>query len=76
MVRLEEKSFDIPLSFPITRVERTIEYKLQDISGQKYWLPVHAEMLMAEGTRNVFVRNVIQFKKYRKYEAEVRIVPE
>ncbi|MFN8006408.1 MAG: hypothetical protein U0V70_05175 [Terriglobia bacterium] len=76
VVRLEEKSFDIPLGFPVTQFERTVEYKLQEISGEKYWLPVQAEMLMVKGANIFFVRNVIQFKKYRKYEAAVKIVPE
>ncbi|MFN8006407.1 MAG: hypothetical protein U0V70_05170 [Terriglobia bacterium] len=76
VVRLEEKSFDIPADFPITRAERLIDYELQTIAGQKYWLPSQAEMVMVEGAINHYVRNVIQFKKYRKYEAEVKIVPE
>jgi hypothetical protein len=76
VVRLEEKSIDIPPDFPITRAERTIDYELQDIGGQKYWLPVRAEILLVEGAINHYARNVIEFKKYRKYEAEVRIVPE
>ena len=76
VVRLEEKSIDIPPDFPITRAERAIDYELRDIGGQKYWLPVRAEILLVEGAINHYARNVIEFKKYRKYEAEVRIVPE
>lgn len=76
VVRLEEKSIDIPPDFPITRAERAIDYELRDIGGQKYWLPVRAEILLVEGAVNHYARNVIEFKKYRKYEAEVRIVPE
>ncbi len=76
VVRLEEKSIDIPPDFPITRAERAIDYELREIGGQKYWLPVRAEILLVEGAVNHYARNVIEFKKYRKYEAEVKIVPE
>ena len=76
VVRLEEKSIDIPPDFPITRAERTIDYELRDIAGQKYWVPVRAEILLVEGAVNHYARNVIEFKKYRKYEAEVKIVPD
>jgi hypothetical protein len=76
VVRLEEKSIDIPRDFPITRAERTVDYELQNIAGQKYWLPVRAEILLVEGAVNHYARNVIEFKKYRKYEAEVKILPE
>jgi len=76
VVRLEEKSIDIPPDFPITRAERKIDYEIREIAGQKYWLPVRAEILLVEGAVNHHARNVIEFKKYRKYEAEVRIVPE
>ena len=76
VVRLEEKSINIPEGFPITRAEKAIDYDLQDIAGRKYWLPTRAEMLLVEGAVNFQARNVIEFRRYRKFEAEVKIVPE
>jgi hypothetical protein len=76
VVRLEEKAINIPEDFPINRAETTIDYDVQDIAGRKCWLPVRAEILLVERTVNHHARNVIEFKKYRKFEAEVRIVPE
>jgi hypothetical protein len=49
---------------------------LADIGGKKYWLPVRAEVLLVEGGSKLQTRNVIEFKRYRKFEAEVKIVPE
>jgi len=41
--------------------------------GVKYSLPVRAEILMVEGATKIHTRNVIEFKRYRKFEAEVKI---
>ena len=76
IIRIEERAVNIPEDFPITRSEVTIDYDLQDISGRKYWLPVRAEMLLVQGGAKLHTRNVIEFKRYRKFEAEVKIVPE
>lgn len=76
VVRLEDKAIAIPEDFPITRSDGAIDYDLADIGGRKYWLPVRAEVLLVEGAARSHTRNVIEFKKYRKFEAEVRIVPD
>ena len=76
VVRLESKAMNIPESFPVTRAESSVDYDLADISGIKYWLPVHAEVILAEGATKIQTKNVIEFKKYRKFEAEVKIVPD
>ena len=76
VIRLESKAINIPVSFPVTRAESSVDYDLADISGIKYWLPVHAEVMLAEGATKIQTKNVIEFKKYRKFEAEVKIVPD
>ena len=76
IVRLEDKAINIPPDFPITRSDGATDYDLADIGGRKYWLPVRAEVLLVEGGAKLHTRNVIEFKKYRKFEAEVRIVPD
>ncbi len=76
VVRLEEKAINIPESFPVSRAETTIDYDIQDIAGRKCWLPVRAEMLLVERSVNHQAQNVIEFKRYRKFEAEVKLVPE
>jgi hypothetical protein len=76
VVRLEDKAINIPENFPITRSEGFIDYDLADIAGTKYWLPVRAEVLLIEGAAKLHTRNTIEFKRYRKFEAEVKIVPD
>jgi hypothetical protein len=80
LVRLEHKALDIPKNFPIVQSEGATDYDLTDIEGKKYWLPVRAEVLLMvdlvdRGERR-HTRNVIEFKRYRKFEAEVRIAPD
>jgi hypothetical protein len=80
LVRLEYEALDVPKKFPIIRSEGATDYDLADLEGKKYWLPVRAEVLLLvdlvdQGAR-VYTRNVIEFKRYRKFEAEVRIAPE
>jgi hypothetical protein len=80
LVRLEYEALDVPKKFPIIRSEGATDYDLADLEGKKYWLPVRAEVLLLvdlvdRGAR-VHTRNVIEFKRYRKFEAEVRIAPD
>ncbi len=77
LVRLEYKALNIPKDFPITRSEGATDYDLAEIGGKKYWLPVRAEvLLLVERDAKLHTRNVIELKRYRKFEAEVRIVPD
>jgi hypothetical protein len=76
VVRLEDKAINIPEDFPITRSEGSTDYDLAEISGVKHWLPVRAEVMLVEGGAKLHTRNVIEFKRYRKFEAEVKIVPD
>jgi len=79
LVRLEYKALDIPKNFPIIQSEGATDYDLADLEGKKYWLPVRAEVLLLVGLvdygARVNTRNVIEFKRYRRFEAEVRIAP-
>ena len=79
LVRLEYKALDIPKGFPIMQNEGSTDYDLTGIEGKKYWLPVRAEVLLLvdhEDRPRTHYRNVIEFKQYRKFEAEVRIIPD
>ena len=79
LVRLEYKVLDIPKKFPIIQSDGTTDYDLAEIEGKKYWLPIRAEVLLTvdlEDRGRLHTRNVIDFKQYRKFEAEVRIAPD
>lgn len=74
VVKIEERAFRIPAGFPITRSEGSTEYDLVEISDRKYWLPVRAEVLLENRPRRVHTRNVIEFKRYRKFGSEVKFL--
>jgi hypothetical protein len=46
VVRLEAEAKDIPRSIPVKKSSHTTEYDLVEISGNKYWLPVHSSVHM------------------------------
>src|SRR5262249_32364214 len=46
VLRIEESNDDIPAGFPITLSENAVDYDWVTIGGERYLLPVHAELLM------------------------------
>jgi hypothetical protein len=79
-----------PADFPIMESVTTLEYGLRDIGGAEYLLPVRAEVISAERSPapevlrrmpawkreavGLHYRNIIEFRDYRKFEADARIV--
>ena len=72
-LRIEESSVDIPRSFPITLSENAVEYDWVTISGERYLLPVSAEVLLGQDSQRYYTRNVIEFKNYHKFDTDVKI---
>lgn len=64
-------AFDLPTNFPISMVERSVEYRPTVIAGQSYILPFHAEMQMKVGY--YMFSNKIEFKGYQKFGVESTI---
>jgi hypothetical protein len=62
---------DIPVSFPIQEVHEVIDYNYVDISGQKFLLPLVAEVRMRHD--RFANKNDIEFRGYRKYTTESNI---
>jgi len=73
---------DPPKDFPLQDVTHLLDYGPVEIAGQRFILPVHAEMQtrMSEdfmkygreggASKQVFLRNSVDFREYRKYTAE------
>ncbi len=74
VVKIEERAFRIPPAFPITRSEGSTEYSLVEIAGREHWLPVRAEVLLEHRSARVHSKNVIEFKRYRKFGSDVKIL--
>ena len=78
---------EAPKDFPLQDVTHLLDYGEVEISGQKFVLPLHAEMQtrMSENfmkygrefgnSPQVFLRNDVDFREYRKYTAESVLKP-
>ncbi len=61
-------ALEIPATFRIRNVTRTVVYGDQEIAGKKYCLPLHSELHMQEGTRTF--DNQIDFKDYHHFASD------
>ena len=76
VLRVESTSFDIAPGFPITLAENSVEYDWCTIAGERYLLPVRAEVLLGRDRDRFYSRNIIDFRDYHKYEGDVRLIPD
>jgi len=75
-LRIEQSSEDIQRGFPITMAESAVEYDWVMIGGQRYLLPVYAEMIMGSDPGRYYSRNVIELRNYHMFETDVKILPD
>jgi hypothetical protein len=73
VLRIEASAEGIPQALVITLQESAIEYDWVRIEGEKYLLPVHAELLIGVDAQKVYWRNVIEFVNYHKWEGKIKI---
>jgi len=84
VVRLQLQALNLPVDFPIARSVWAIDYDLVGVGGRKYWLPVRAELQLTTSSckalppsaRNLHTRNLMEFREFHKFEAEVKVLPE
>jgi hypothetical protein len=62
---------DVPAGFPLQEVHQVVDYKYVDISGQKFLLPMSAQVIMRHD--RIANKNEIEFRGYRKYSADTSI---
>jgi hypothetical protein len=90
VLRIEEISTAIPEDFPVTAASSLIDYDWVTINERQYLLPSQAEIKLSarlgertiqssNGTSRVSnetiqTRNLIRFRNYQKYGAEVKII--
>lgn len=73
VLRIEQQSAAIPADFPFDKAEVILDYDFVRINNKIFLLPVRAENLICQrGTQNCS-RNVIEFRNYRKFDAESEI---
>ncbi len=76
VLRIEQAAEGMPANFAITLAENSIEYDWVKIADQPYLLPVRAEALLGSDRERYYMRNVIEFRNYRKFDTDIRIVPD
>ncbi|MGA2273712.1 MAG: hypothetical protein ABSH00_09160 [Bryobacteraceae bacterium] len=74
VLRIEERAYDLPSSFPSDHVESATDYEYVQLGdARKYLLPVHSETLMCQRGSDMCDRNTIDFRNYHKYTGESTI---
>ena len=70
VLRIEARATGLPRSFKLTRAESTLEYGFVKIEEATFLLPVGGENIGCVRHATGCTRNVIEFRKYRKFTAE------
>lgn len=68
VLRITNSAYDIPPVVQTRSIATTIDYDPVSIAGRDYLLPVEASVLVDTGSRHVW--NRLEFRGYRKFEAE------
>lgn len=78
VLRIESEATGIPEDFPAKSARRTIDYDWAEIAGEKYLLPLAADVrLTVRERKDVYeLRNLIRFTNYQKFGSDVIIGPE
>lgn len=76
IVRIEHTATDIPPGFPMSQVESAVDYDWVTILGKRYWMPKMAETIQVSDTYRQAFRNISEFRNYRKFEGDIKIIEE
>jgi len=79
VLRITQESLKLPITFPIAYSEATTVYSyvsLPGLQGKLFLLPQTAHLILHERQPPIRSLNVIDFRNYRKFTADVRVVPE
>lgn len=71
VLRITLHAVELPPSFPIQDAHTRLDYDYTDIGGQKFLLPLVAEVRMRHD--NILTKNDNEFRLYRKYGVESSI---
>jgi hypothetical protein len=76
VLRLRQFAEDIQPGFPITTAERAVEFDWITLDGQRYLLPVYAEVILGNDLKRYYLRNVIELRNYHKFDTDLKILME
>lgn len=73
VLRIEMQATDIPPDFPMDQIETTVDYAYTTIAANSSLLPVHAENLGCQRSSPDCSHNIIDFRNYHQFKADVKI---
>jgi hypothetical protein len=79
ILKISQQTLQLPPTFPIAYSEATTVYSyisVPGLDGKHFLLPQTAHLILHERQPPIRSLNVINFRNYRKFTADVRLVPE
>ncbi|HEU0174320.1 MAG TPA: hypothetical protein VFV58_08645 [Blastocatellia bacterium] len=76
VLRIKQSAEDIQPGFPITLAVRAVEYDWISFDGQRYLLPVYAEVILGNDLKRFYLWNVIEMRNYHMFDTDLKIMPE
>ena len=73
VLRIEIQAVKLPAEFPNDTVETAIDYGWVNLGTDKFLLPTRAEMLACFRGTSTCMRNVVEFRTYRKFSGKSNI---
>jgi hypothetical protein len=75
VMRITAAASGLPADWAITAFSQEQDYGFAEISGQKFWLPVHGDLSVTvrDGSR---YRNELEFGNYRRFSSETTLQSE
>jgi hypothetical protein len=74
VLRLEMEGRQFPGEFPIDKAETALDYDFVSLGARKFLLPVKSEVLSCHRGKADCSLNVLEFRNYRKFEAESQLI--
>ena len=76
VLRIDQAVDNLPKGFPVTNSESSVDYDIVRLRGLDvdFLLPIRAEFIIGDRSRKSFMRNLIYFKFYRKFESDVKLI--
>jgi hypothetical protein len=75
VLRITQRTEKLPAGFPIAYSETTTEYGsglIRGVGSQEFLLPLNAELIIQEAQPRRATRNLIAFRDFRRFTAEVK----
>src|SRR5215510_5172895 len=76
VLRIKQSVEDIPPGFSITLADRSVEYDWITIDGQRYLMPVYADVILGNDLKRYYLLNVIELRNYHMFDTDLKILPE